>query len=219
MQKKTLRVQKTARYFVLGESGPHIRECWFVLHGYAQTASSFLSRFEPVQRDYRLIIAPEGLHRFYREGLSGKTGASWMTSDDRQDDIRDYLDYFNQLIAMIRDELPPECRFLVLGFSQGGATAVRWVQENPGQFYRAILWGAAFPPDMKIEKLLAGPPWWCFAGNNDPFLNATFEENKILINSLLTSVEYFNYEGGHQIPELPLLELEKMLHQNDSAEL
>lgn len=213
MQKKTLRVQKTARYFLLGEPGPEIKECWFVLHGYAQSAASFIKRFAPLQHPKRLFIAPEGLHRFYRNGVNGKTGASWMTSDDRLDDIIDYLGYLNQLMDLIKQDLPSECIFFICGFSQGGATAVRWVQDQPKLFTRGILWGAAFPPDLQLEKLSQGPPWWCFTGNNDPYftVSTVLSQQKETLMQILPEAKFFNFEGGHEITESALLELGKML--------
>ena len=36
-------------------------------------------------------MAPEGLSRFYLEGFSGKVGATWMTREDRLNDIDNYL--------------------------------------------------------------------------------------------------------------------------------
>ena len=39
------------------------------------------------------IIAPQGLHKFYLEGTSGRVGASWMTKENREDDIKNYLVY------------------------------------------------------------------------------------------------------------------------------
>jgi hypothetical protein len=45
----------------------------------------------------RIIIAPEGLSRFYRKGFSGDVVASWMTKDDRLDDMEDYVRYLNDL--------------------------------------------------------------------------------------------------------------------------
>lgn len=212
MEKKTIRVQKTARYFLLGEPGPQIRECWLVLHGYAQTASSFLKRFIPVQNADRLIVAPEGLHRFYREGSSGKTGASWMTSDDRLDDIGDYLVYLNQLIDSLRPALNDDCRFILLGFSQGGATAVRWAQNRPELFSKGILWGAAFPPDLQLEQINKGPEWWCFTGTDDPYFKGHSTINhRTKLDHWIPQIKHFRFEGGHDIPPQALLQMEEML--------
>ena len=100
-----------------------------VLHGYRQLARRFLRRFEPVAGDHRRIVAPEGLSRFYadpgrgRHGPASAVGASWMTREDRENEIRDYVAYLDQLWQHLRTDSPGRTRLVVLGFSQGVATA------------------------------------------------------------------------------------------------
>ena len=72
-----LTVERTARCAVLGERDDDLRDVWFVLHGYGQLAADFLAGFGAVAEPGRLLVAPEGLSRFYTEGSSGKVGASW----------------------------------------------------------------------------------------------------------------------------------------------
>ena len=51
--------------FTPGGGGGVVRSVWLVLHGYRQLADRFVARFEPVASPERLIMAPEGLNRFY----------------------------------------------------------------------------------------------------------------------------------------------------------
>src|SRR2546425_1041706 len=85
MQEHHLAVDKTARYYSLGEPGPATRQLWFVCHGYGQLAGRFLRHFEPLDDGSRVIIAPEGLSRFYlsESPAERRVGASWMTREDR----------------------------------------------------------------------------------------------------------------------------------------
>ena len=88
MNKKEIKVPKTARYFTIGnEEQPD--EIWFVLHGYAQLANYFIEKFRVLESKNILVVAPEGLHRFYWNGMSGRVAASWMTKEDRLTDIAD----------------------------------------------------------------------------------------------------------------------------------
>ena len=93
--KNHILVTKTARYFTLGELNENTRELWFVLHGYAQLASDFIQDFEGLDNGTRFIVAPEGLNKFYARGFGGKPAASWMTSEDRENEIIDYINYLN----------------------------------------------------------------------------------------------------------------------------
>jgi hypothetical protein len=82
---KHITVKKTARYFILGEAGPFTRQVWFVCHGYGFLGGDFLKNFEALNEKEHLVVASEGLHRFYLYGTGGKVGASWMTKEDRRE--------------------------------------------------------------------------------------------------------------------------------------
>ncbi|MCY7356827.1 MAG: phospholipase, partial [Rudanella sp.] len=44
-----LSVQRTARYYTLGDFTEQTTDLWFVLHGYGQLAKYFIRRFDVVQ--------------------------------------------------------------------------------------------------------------------------------------------------------------------------
>ena len=71
---------RSARCFARG--GEAAAEAWVVLHGYGQLASRFLRGFESIASRTRLVVAPEGLSRFYPDAGAGKVGASWMTKGE-----------------------------------------------------------------------------------------------------------------------------------------
>src|ERR1051325_8249497 len=121
MIKKSIRIEKTARYFILGDAGAS--SVWCVCHGYAQLASYFIKNFEPLNNGDNMIVAPEGLHRFYWQGYSGRVVASWMTKEDRLDDINDYVNFLDEVHNDVMKEFKgKKVKVNVLGFSQGVAT-------------------------------------------------------------------------------------------------
>jgi len=125
MQEHTFNTPRTARYFTIG-SLEKAGEMWIVCHGYGQLASRFLERFRPIADDQRCVVAPEGLSRFYlsESAAERRVGASWMTKEDRLHEIDDYVRYLDALhdhVATGKDKV------IALGFSQGSATACRWV--------------------------------------------------------------------------------------------
>ena len=79
----------------------------------------------------------------------GRVGASWMTKEARKDDILDYVRYLDGLSAELG---LTEQRPVLLGFSQGVATASRWVAMGKTAFSRLILWSGVFPPDDPWES-------------------------------------------------------------------
>ena len=143
-------VTKTARYWTLGDADGAVADVWFVLHGYKQLARRFLKRFAPIAGASRLIVAPEALSRFYvrsqpgRHGPESVVGATWMTREDREVEIRDYVAYLDRLAETVGvGEGAPT----ILGFSQGVATATRWAVHGRVRPRRLILWGDVTPND------------------------------------------------------------------------
>ena len=122
MERK-LTANKTFRYEVSSDVQDH-DTVLYVLHGYGQQAQYFIRKFR-AQFDKLLVVAPEGMHRFYLQGSAGRVGASWMTKEAREDDIQDNIQWLEQLDATITKIYRPQ-RKIILGFSQGGATAARW---------------------------------------------------------------------------------------------
>lgn len=206
-----IEIIRQARIATLGVT-QNVRQIWIVLHGYGYLATYFIRKFEPINNGETLIVAPEGLHRFYRDGLSGRVGASWMTKEDRLTDIADNNRYLNSVWNNYREQFP-EAEIGVIGFSQGAATAVRWfcqAQELPTQL---IVWAGSFPEDLNwfedVPKLNQRPLLFVL-GTNDPF----FDEEKIeqQTSSLRAKGLQFDivrFDGGHDIDPQTLVALIK----------
>ena len=164
MRERHIRVARTARYYTLGPADPDLREIWLVCHGYRQLARRFLSRFADLDDGTRLIVAPEGLSRFYlhdSEGSHGKKipiGATWMTREDRENEITDYIGLLDAVLDEVAEDSGREINgqeitgLTVLGFSQGAHTACRWVAAGEAAVERLILWGAYLPDDFDLER-------------------------------------------------------------------
>lgn len=163
MRERRIRVARAARYYTLGSDGLHLRELWLVCHGYRQLARRFLSRFAGLDDGTRLIVAPEALSRFYlhdpapRHGKGVPIGASWMTREDRESEIADYVEYLDAVLDEVTgvsdgesgEEIAP---LTVLGFSQGAHTVCRWLAAGDTAVERTILWGAYLPDDFDLDR-------------------------------------------------------------------
>src|SRR5688572_6736067 len=154
MNEHHINVSKTARYYTLGTPSDQISDVWFVCHGYGQLASDFIKEFECIESPSRLIVAPEALSRFYLSdgtgfhGPDSKVGATWMTREDREAEIADYIAYMERLYDEIFRVVPREsAKVTVLGFSQGGATATRWLTRGRAKADRLQIWGSFLPAD------------------------------------------------------------------------
>ena len=219
MHEHNLRVERTARYYLLGAPGAHVRRLWVVLHGYGQLAASLLRRCDPLAGADTLVVAPEALSRFYltptspADHTNAKVGASWMTREARESEIADYVGYLDRLHAEIVQGCgggPLETR--VLGFSQGVATALRWAilgKTNPPA--QLLLWAVHLPPEIWTDAArtrLAGTELTLAAGDADPYLSP--DELAGTVEWLETAgyrVRPFGFAGGHTIPSAALNQL------------
>ena len=211
MKQASLNFGFEARYFQLDEIGKSTKNLIFVLHGHGQLAEYFLRKFSVLDDGSNCIVAPEGLSRYYLEGFSGRVGATWMTKEDRLRDIRNYLSYLNSLYDQFRPKLQANTKVTVLGFSQGAATASRWVASEAMEFDQLILWAGIFPPDMDFRfasgKFHSKTIKYVY-GIHDPFLTADkLEEMRVLSDRLHVSPEVISFDGVHEIEEKILIQL------------
>ena len=216
MEEKNISFPFQARYCVLGELNEDTKQLWFVLHGYGQLARYFIQKFEPIIRHSICVVAPEGLSKFYIEDISKRmntgdfrVGATWMTKENREIEIKNYLTYLDTLFKKISPgKIPP---VTLLGFSQGAATATRWALTDTIPFERLILWGGIIPPDIDVEsgkRILKDKKIDIVFGTKDPLLKIEHHEQ---INSLTKRLEIkptlTSFSGGHQIDEETLLKI------------
>lgn len=196
---------KTYRYESLN-SDKQPKIVLYALHGYGQLAKYFIRKFNAVPEDY-LIIAPEGMHRFYLEGTNGKVGASWMTKEAREIDISDNIHWLNALDHEISSKYNIKQRIL-LGFSQGGATAIRWKLNAHHPFNKTIIWASDFPPDMepKINEFKGDSSNYFVLGEEDEYFSG---ERQSQIISFFESADFKikTFTGRHHIDESILLEV------------
>ena len=202
-------VNKSARYFVLKPKTKHLALV-YALHGYGQLGPYFVKQFQALADQGVVVVAPEGLHRFYINGYSGRVGASWMTKEDRETDIKDYLNYLN----VFHQEIQQEYRDLplhLLGFSQGVATACRWIGTSDIDFQSLILYASVFPNDFDFEvnrERLTKMKRIIAYGDKDQFSpEETIEEKINWLKKKNVEPELIRFKGGHEIIDDVLLDI------------
>lgn len=209
----SLKIEKTFRYETLHEEAkPGI--VLYVLHGYGQLARYFIRKFSNVSEDI-LIVAPEGMHRFYQKGASGRVGASWMTKEAREDDISDNITFLNSLDKVISEKFNIEKRYL-LGFSQGGATAARWQQLGTVSFDALILWACVFPPDLplNVEAQRNDLPRYFAIGSEDEFYDDSAQQ-KLIEEYQEMGYAIQRYEGRHDVINETLTEILRQIRRKE----
>ena len=208
---RSIKVSRTARYVTLGPEEAAVAEVWFVLHGYGQLASTFISAFGAIDDGTRLFVAPEALNRFYLTGVDTPAadrpvGATWMTREDRENEIDDYVAYLDAVANDVRSRLEGQrwpSRVIVLGFSQGTATAARWVSSGSIRATELVLWGGLLPPELATRPRASRerlPPPYFVVGSRDKFVSAErLGEEEQRMRDAAVTYRLLRYTGGHSI--------------------
>jgi len=195
-------VRKTARYVTLGPLNEHTRRIWFVLHGYGQLAQYFIPKFDVLDDGQTHVVAPEGLSRFYLNGVGGssKVGATWMTREDRLHEIDDYLSYLNTLYqVLIGDGGNHVTQIGLLGFSQGAATACRWLAGGKLRFDKLVLWAGNLPDCPYWERMKEVESIFVY-GKQDPLISShVLEEQMEKVARLGCTISVKAFEGKHEV--------------------
>ena len=208
--------RRTARYYLLGEPGAGVRDIWIVCHGYGQLAGHFVRRFQPIAAANRVIVAPEALSRFYLgdhtrpAGPDTVVGASWMTREDRDADIADYVGYLDTVCETVTRAAPAAAVHL-LGFSQGTATVSRWAAAGQVAARRIVLWGGAPAHDIDLASAaprLAHTELLLVVGRTDPYITTKVRAaEEARLRQAGVPFRMVEYDGGHEIHEPTLVAL------------
>jgi predicted esterase len=209
MKHHQLQVTRTAHFYTLGEINPETKRVWIVIHGYGMLANYFIKKFEPLQYDSSLIVAPDGLSYYYLDEQHSRVGASWMTKNHRESEIHDHIAYLNQLYTHIVEQTAANTEVNVLGFSQGVSTVVRWVAAGQVKVNRLVLWSGRLPEDG-IQDGMRGIEAHYVYGLQDEYRQWLDEEKqRVLLKRYYGDYHWDTFDGGHRIPLDVLAKLAK----------
>lgn len=197
-------VTRTARFYTLGNINEKTKDIWILIHGHKQLAGDFIGLFAGLAENGSYLFAPEGLMRQYIKGDSGNVGASWMTKEDRESDINDYVDYLDKLFF---DEVLPlakthSLKINTLGFSQGAATLSRWLTLGKAKVDKAVFWCGSIAHDVDFSgfKDFKNTEIHQVFASNDPYYDKSFpvSQTEILKKAGINPRVYI-FVGGHEV--------------------
>ncbi len=203
----TIDVYATGRYQQLGEVTEETRAIWFVFHGYAMNSKSFVNEFDCILDDQTVIIAPEGLHRFYSKSTSGHVAANWMTKELRESDIENNIKFINSIYGVLKGKgLNENVKLGILGFSQGGPTSIRWAAQLNRDVQEIVIWGSDIPADVidNIHGLrkINESALKIIVGSNDEYISSDQVDDLIVdLHDKGVDFDFHTFEGKHELHE------------------
>ena len=203
VEEHLISTQQTRRYYTLGEiNDQREQEVWVVLHGYGQLAQYFIRKFERLVQEGAAIVAPEGSALFYLNGTQGRVGATWMTREFREQAILNYVAYLQHIYLALKLHRK---RLVLLGFSQGGSTLIRWVVHHNISFDKLILWAGTFPPDVDAKAchrvLSEGVTYYVYGDQDEYITPERVNEQQALFAANGFNPEVVRFSGRHTIDE------------------
>lgn len=212
VEEHRLTTTRTARLQSVGDLET-ADEVWMVIHGFGQLAAEFVLPFGAIAGVTRAVIAPEALNKFYhvsretgrREGQ--RVGATWMTREDREVEIADYVAYLDAVATEFGRARP----LTVLGFSQGVSTMMRWIVRGSHPVSRVIVWAGEIPPELDLAEHRARFPAAgveIVIGSVDEYatwINLDAIKRRFEAADIPLRVQLF--DGGHRLDRETLLSL------------
>ncbi|WP_420315939.1 alpha/beta hydrolase [Ekhidna sp.] len=201
MKQHHIDISIKASFYTLNDLTDQTERVWLVFHGYGQLAEFFIKKFESLDPNKNFIIAPQGLSKYYLDGVYGRVGASWMTKEDRLTEIENQYSYIDSVL----DQFDLGNKELIyFGFSQGTATMGRYAAHAKIPFSKMIIWAGTFPPDTNPEdwKYLTGEEEIkYYTSREDIYFKEEMigNQNKVLSATLNRSPELNWYDGGHKV--------------------
>lgn len=207
MEKFQLDFNFTAPYFKTGLISEQTKKVWIIFHGYAQLVEDFQEGFSNIDLDENVLIFPQGLSKFYMKGIDKKIGASWMTANDREFDIQNYINYLDKIYQMEIQPFLKRINLNILGFSQGVHTASRWIYQSGISYQKFIAWGAGLAHEIDkeiIKKSFSQGYNYFVIGDKDRFISQeALEKMKDRYRIIGLDYKLIQYQGTHDIyPEV-----------------
>ncbi|MEK6479931.1 alpha/beta hydrolase [Catalinimonas sp. 4WD22] len=181
------------------------KHLWVVLHGYGQLAPYFIQKFSFLD-DKAFVVAPQGLSLFYLQGTSGRVGASWMTKENRQMAINNYISYLDHTYRIGYKEMNLQPKSIsMLGFSQGVSTLIRWLVSSQISFDKLVMCAGSFPEDIELvssRKVFSGKPCYYFYGDQDPYIKEdSIDRLGEKFQHYGLQVKFLKFAGKHEVPQ------------------
>jgi len=205
LTKKTVGYAATNTYETLNQLTPKTEYVWLVFHGIGYLSQYFLKHFKTLDPEKNYIIAPQAPSKYYLNKTYTYVGASWLTKEDTQAEIKNVVNYTDAVFAA--EAIPATKKLIVFGFSQGVSIAMRWAVRRKLPMEQLVLYAGGIPReinetdmdfifdhDIKVKVVY---------GTNDEFLNAATKagQQEKLQRLFRGRAEIITFEGGHEMKE------------------
>jgi len=174
---------------------------WLVVgfHGFGELAEKQMQRLTATEWPAAtLFCSIQALHPMYNK--DGAPGASWMTFLNRDQVIRDNLNYVRNVVSHLNESNKWK-NLAFCGFSQGASMAHRAAYDFAGECDLLVTAGGDIPPELKRSDLSEYPKTVVARGVRDRiYLEETYRKDLVCLEANGVELTALELKGGHKWP-------------------
>ncbi len=197
---KSVRYNSTNTYETLNDFTDKTKNVWIVFHGIGYLSKYFLKYFDELNPLDNYIIAPQAPSKYYLNNSYKHVGASWLTKENTQTEIKNNLNYLDAIIE--EETMLSTHNLIIFGFSQGVSMAARWVAQRKIICNQLVLYAGGIPNELNkndFAHLGANTLISIIIGNQDEYLtedrlSIEREKSRAIFNG--RAKEHI-FDGGH----------------------
>ena len=190
----------TKPYSTLNILSEKTKNIWFVCHGMGYLSRYFIRYFKELNTEENYIIAPQAPNTYYQDKDFKHVGASWLTKENTNNEIKNILDYFDAIFKV--ENFPKHLNLIVFGYSQGVSVASRFVAKRQLQCSQLVLHSGGLPKELIADnfKFLKAKVTLIY-GNKDEYITEERlkYENERAIELFGKDVAIINFDGAHEV--------------------
>ena len=188
-------------YSTLNEHTENTKTVWLVFHGIGYLSRYFLKYFKHLNPEENYIIAPQAQSKYYLNGEYRHIGASWLTRENTEEEIKNMLNYLD---AVFEAEGLSEIENLnIFGYSQGVSVATRFIARRKIKCNNLIMHSGKVPQELKSEdfSFLTKTNFSFIYGTKDKYLESgIISVEKDRLNEIFPqNLQILTFEGGHEV--------------------
>ncbi|NAY91152.1 esterase [Muricauda sp. JGD-17] len=190
-------------YLTKNELAPTTKNVWLVFHGIGYLAKYFAKYFDALDPTENYVVIPQASSKYYLKNEYKYVGASWLTKENTQMEIKNVLNYIDAVFQA--EKIPAEANLILFGFSQGVSIATRWMVHNRIRCKALLLYAGGIPNELTEVDFdfldYEHTSVKIIYGNQDSYLNPErLKTEKPKIRRLFQGkAEIITFEGGHEM--------------------
>ncbi len=197
---KEITYLSTNTYHTLGVITSKTENIWIAFHGYGELSDKFSNHFRKVDLEKNYIIILQAPSKFYLKTDFKNIGASWLTRENHDIEIKNTLIYVDNVIQLeLKNHSIP---INTLGFSQGVSIMMRWLSYSKQSPKKVIIWAGILPTELSKNGYdsLYNSKIVTVVGDQDHFVTPEILEDQIVKSKeIFINHSVMIYKGVHRI--------------------